>query len=176
MSKFTQLSAVVAAVLLVNVGAARASDAAPVTRADVIAELDAARSSGELAGMAGEDSGSIWLSRQAQERERTAQRTAPLQRSARAAPQGVGCSNAMLSEDSGSFCLAALPNTSTLTRAQVVAELLQARDSGMLQATLGEDSGSMLPSRPAQAAVLRYAGPNVGHPHDPTPATGSVAA
>jgi hypothetical protein len=167
MSKITRLTAAAAAALFTTTGAALAAEASPVTRADVVAELDTARSSGELAAMAGEDSGSIWLANQDQRvaagsgSGTSALRTA----STRAQPQG--CGGAMFAEDSGSFCLALQPSTSRVTRAQVRAELLQARASGVMHAMLAEDSGSMLLSNPQPAAAIRYAGPDGGEQQQP---------
>jgi hypothetical protein len=63
MSKITFLSTVVA-IACVGAGLARADDGAPITRAQVIAEVHAARASGELYAMGAEDSGSFWLSQQ----------------------------------------------------------------------------------------------------------------
>jgi hypothetical protein len=172
MIRFTTFTAVAAAVVVVFASPAQAEDTAPRTRAEVIQELDAARASGELAAMHSEDSGSIWLWRQMQSQAQAPTRGAAAAASAtvRAASRSTGtqpaaggdCSHAMLGEDSGSFCLAALPNTSTLTRAEVLAEVIRARARGELHAGLGEDSGSLgIAGRQGQPA-LRYAGPNVG--------------
>ena len=53
----------------------------------------------------------------------------------------------MHGEDSGSFHLAANRLPSLLTRAQVRAEVLEARAQGLLDAMYGEDSGSVYLAR-----------------------------
>jgi len=157
MSKFTCLSAIVA-IGCVSVGLARAEGATPVTRSQVTAQLDAARNSGELLAMSGEDSGSFWLSSQPQASglARLPVRTeteAARRRSAEAVFHG---------EDSGSMHMAAAPFTSKLTRAEVIAEMQRARGRGELSAMVGEDSGSVQLSRESADRSVLYVGPNVG--------------
>jgi hypothetical protein len=65
MSKLTILTAA-AALSCSAIGLAHADEETPRSRAEVIAELDAARSSGEQDALLGEDSGSAWLAQQAQ--------------------------------------------------------------------------------------------------------------
>ena len=104
---------VAAAVLACLTGGARADDPTPDpythmvmvsarTRADVVAELHAARASGELAMLNGEDSGSFQLAalRQAGTRTRAEVRAEVL------AARQSGELDAMTGEDSGSFHLA----------------------------------------------------------------------
>ncbi len=66
MSKLTILT-VAAALTCAAIGLAHADEETPRTRAEVIAELDAARSSGEQDALLGEDSGSAWLAQQGQQ-------------------------------------------------------------------------------------------------------------
>ncbi|MBC7941357.1 MAG: hypothetical protein H7Z19_16665 [Chitinophagaceae bacterium] len=61
-----------AVIVCVAANPASATDAAP-SRAHVQAELAAARDSGELLAMSGEDSGSFWLARQTQRSSLTRQ-------------------------------------------------------------------------------------------------------
>ncbi|MDP2004172.1 MAG: DUF4148 domain-containing protein [Rubrivivax sp.] len=158
MKKLANLAAAVA-LGIGTFGPARADDAAPPkTRAEVTAELDAARASGELGAMTGEDSGSFHRSRQpftsALSRAQVLAELAAARRSGELA--------AMTGEDSGSAYAALHPAASTVTRAQVVAELLRARTSGERDALVGEDSGSALLSRAYARQVIRYAGPDIG--------------
>ena len=101
MSKFATLAAAIA-IGLAAAGTAHAQDVAtPKSRADAIAELDAARSSGELDALVGEDSGSFFLSR----------RVAPSRLSRDEVRAAVQTANArgeltgMYGEDSGSALL-----------------------------------------------------------------------
>ncbi len=64
MNTFAKLSALVLVSAMLS-GLASAQDEAPLSRAQVMAELNAARASGELDAIGAEDSGSFWLSRQA---------------------------------------------------------------------------------------------------------------
>lgn len=65
MKKLVNLAAAIG-LALSAVGAATADQTAgPKSRVDVVAELNAARSSGELGALAGEDSGSFYLSQKA---------------------------------------------------------------------------------------------------------------
>lgn len=61
MNKLTILTAA-AALSCTAIGLAHADEETPRSRAEVIAELDAARSSGEQQALLGEDSGSMFLS------------------------------------------------------------------------------------------------------------------
>lgn len=84
------------ATTLAAFGSAFADDAALITRAQVMAELRAARASGEAAALVGEDSGSAWR----------AQQTMPsmlLLAQPRAADRDFA--RALLGEDSGSFAM-----------------------------------------------------------------------
>ena len=82
---------------------------------------------------------------------------------------------ALVGEDSGSFYLSRANGTSTLSRAQVREQLLQAKASGEIAAWVGEDSGSAYLSHQVPEHWTRYAGPNMGSDvsvaqHDPQPA------
>jgi hypothetical protein len=102
MSKLIHISAV----LVLAGGAFDASwaqdaEAAPRTRAEVLAELNAARSSGELGAMTGEDSGSFHLARQeAGPTQSRLQVRAELLRA-----RSSGQLDWLSAEDSGSFVL-----------------------------------------------------------------------
>jgi hypothetical protein len=76
--------------------------AASPTRADVRAELDAARASGELYAFTGEDSGSFWLARQVRPSTLTRQAV----RAEVLAARALGLLDLMTGEDSGSVHLA----------------------------------------------------------------------
>lgn len=149
--------ATVAAIAVVSSGLARADDA-PITRAQVIADLNAARASGELAAMAGEDSGSFWLAQRIGRPAQTRQQVV----AEAVLSRGTGHCTTLTGEDSGSMCLASLPFTSQRTRADVLAEVIDARQQGVLYALVGEDSGSAHLSRRGTTAPVIYAGPNVG--------------
>ena len=88
------------------VGTATADETAvPKTRAVVVAELNAARHSGELTAMVGEDSGSFYLSRQTS-------RSGLSRGQVRAhvvAPHRSNNLEWMYGEDSGSFVLSGTP-------------------------------------------------------------------
>ena len=100
MRKFTILSAA-AAITLAGIGLAHADEETPRSRAEVIAELDAARTSGELDALVAEDSGATWLARQAQPSSLTRQQVlADVQ-----AAQLRGDLAALIGEDSGSMFL-----------------------------------------------------------------------
>jgi hypothetical protein len=100
MSKFTILSAA-AAITLAGIGLAHADEEAPRSRAEVIAELDAARSSGELDALVAEDSGSAWLAQQVQPSSLTRQQVLADVKEA----QQRGEMTALVGEDSGSVFL-----------------------------------------------------------------------
>lgn len=100
MSKLTILTAAVA-LSGSAIGLAHADEETPRTRAEVIAELDAARSSGEQHALLGEDSGSAWLAQQAQPSQITRQSVLSQVHEARAR----GDLYALIGEDSGSMFL-----------------------------------------------------------------------
>ena len=88
------------------VGAAAADGSAgPKSRADVVTELNAARSSGELAALVGEDGGSFYLSRQGGISTVTRQQVLADVVAARRS----GNLDWMYGEDSGSFVLSGTP-------------------------------------------------------------------
>jgi hypothetical protein len=137
-------------------GAARADlDAAPKTRAAVVAELQAARASHVLGVMTGEDSGSFYFSQQPL--VTTTTRAQVL--SEAAAERRSGELAALFAEGSGAPMVQA---TSTLTRAQVVAELLRARASGELDWLASEGDGYAPTYGGSAAPAVRYAGPDIG--------------
>jgi Domain of unknown function (DUF4148) len=129
--------ALIAAACICTTASALADSAQERSRAEVIAELDAARADGSLGAIHGEDSGSIRLSQgQAAGGLTRAQVVAEI-RAARAS----GEADSLIGEDSGSFAMARAGYTS-VPRAQVVAELEAAKASGEAAALVGEDSGS----------------------------------
>lgn len=102
MNKLTILSAALATTLA-GIGLAHADEEeTPRSRAEVIAELDAARTSGELEALLGEDSGAAWLARQAQPSSLTRQQV----RADVQAAQTRGELTVLIGEDSGSVFLA----------------------------------------------------------------------
>jgi hypothetical protein len=105
MNKFTTLSAALA-IALVAAGLAQASEEAPRARAEVLAEREAARTSGELVALIGEDSGSAWFAQQAQPSRFTRQEVLADVRAAALR----GDLHALIGEDSGSMFVA-LPAT-----------------------------------------------------------------
>lgn len=118
MNTFAKLSALVLVSAMLS-GLASAQDEAPLSRAQVMAELNAARASGELDAIGAEDSGSFWLSHQAGRSAMTrAQVLADL------AACGKVC-DTMYGEDSGALHMGQQPITSQRSRAEVVAEVLQ---------------------------------------------------
>jgi len=144
MSKFTSLAAAVA-MACVGAGLARADDSAPITRAQVIAELHAARASGELYAMGAEDSGSFWMSQQPWHSTIT---RAQVRAELAAACSDGACMAMTEGEAVPRFHAAAAAAASPLTRAEVSAEAQRA-----------------LHSRLATPAGL-YAGPSLGSGHD----------
>lgn len=98
MNKLITSSAAVA-IALVAAGLARANEEAPLARAEVIAERDAARASGELLALVGEDSGSVWLTQQAQPSRLTRQEVQAQVRTAALR----GDLHALIGEDGGSM-------------------------------------------------------------------------
>ena len=105
MRKLAQLTVAVA-LGFGAIGAATADESAgPNSRADVVAELNAARSSGELAALAGEDSGSFYLARRAGHNTLSRQQVLADVIAARRS----GNLGWMYGEDSGSFVLGGTP-------------------------------------------------------------------
>jgi hypothetical protein len=113
---------------------AQAQTDSPRSRAEVIAEVHAARAAGTLGAYSGEDSGSFHLSRQAGTSRPRAEVVAEL-----TAFRESGAMAAQVPEDQ---FFASQGSPSTLTRAEVVAELTAARAAGELGVLHGEDSGS----------------------------------
>lgn len=148
--KFRALA--VAACLGVAVGSCIAADTQR-TRAEVIAEVQAARAQGTLGVTHGEDSGSLAPARVDAVPDRSrAQVVAELRRQIER-----GELHLWVAEDSGSSWLHKQPHESELTRAQVKAEVVAARVSGELGTLLGEDSGAFHLSRlapPGQAGAV----------------------
>jgi hypothetical protein len=137
-------------------GAALAQQDAPaLSRAQVVAELDAARAAGQLGIMTGEDSGSFYLARQSTP-SGVARADVIAETTAAVAAGQLG---AMTGEDSGSFYLASHSTPGTKTRAEVVAEMQAARAAGELGVMTGEDSGSFyLSQQTVVDSGLRVAG------------------
>ncbi|MBL8312342.1 MAG: DUF4148 domain-containing protein [Rubrivivax sp.] len=100
MSKLTILTAA-AALSCAAIGLAHADEETPRSRAEVIAELDAARSSGQQPALLGEDSGSAWLAQQAQASRLTREVVLAQVHAA----QARGDLHALIGEDSGSVFL-----------------------------------------------------------------------
>lgn len=158
MNKIVNLTAATA-MALAQLGAARADDTeAPRSRAEVVAELAAARAGGALGVMDGEDSGSFHLARQAPVSTLT---RAEVRAAVLAARQGAEAS-VLTSEAGYALEQPAGPTPGARTRAQVVAELLQARASGELAALTAEGSEALHPARTNAAAVIRYVGHDLG--------------
>ena len=156
MNKLSQITAAVSLCLLAS--AAALAEDTPRTRAEVIAELNAARASGELGAFTGEDGGSMFLSRQALPSSLTRAEVIVETRLARVS----GEIDAYTGEDSGSDYLSHHAQASRLTRADVIAETQQARAHGEMAAYSGEDSGSAFISRQLAVPSTRYAGPDIG--------------
>ncbi|MDB6000643.1 MAG: hypothetical protein JWP52_2342 [Rhizobacter sp.] len=127
---------------------AGAAHAGELTRADVTAQLQAARRSGESAALNGEDSGSAYLKSHYHGSEPRAEVKAEL-----AEARADGSLDALTAENSGSDYLIHQEHTSR-SRADVKADLLAARNSGELDALDGEDSGSFYLSHKAAAGNL----------------------
>lgn len=136
MNSFQLTTATIAA--LCAFGSAAAGQDTPRSRADVVAEVQAARAAGTLGVLNGEDSGSFLLSRQ----DTPTGLTRDEVRAQLAAARAAGEVGAMSAEDSGSHFLALHATPGTRSREEVRAEMLAARASGELQAMTGEDSGS----------------------------------
>lgn len=150
--KTIQITLITAACLCA-LGSALADSAEPRSRADVLAELNAARADGTLSAMVGEDSGSFRLSQRQQPSTTTrAQVIAELH-----AARSSGETASLVGEDSGSFLLARAEPSST-TRAQVIEALKAAIASGEAGALIGEDSGaSYLAHRDARDRAMAAA-------------------
>lgn len=153
MSKTFTITAIAAVFFAAACTVAQAGEPA---RAQVRAELAAARASGEMAALHGEDSGSAWLASQAGS-------GGAAQAFKRQAPASDALATALLGEDSGSAYLSATMPVNLLTRAQVLAEMRRARDSGELHALHSEDSGSGFLTRQRAWRDAVYAGPGIGH-------------
>lgn len=135
----SKLHVTAAALAVVAVVAAHAEpDAGALTRQQVVAELEQARTAGTLHAFIGEDSGSFHLSRTAATGGAPRAQVLAALRDARA----DGTLGAMSGEDSGSFHLARTESVGALTRAEVRAAVEAARASGELHAMSGEDSGA----------------------------------
>ena len=105
MKKLAQLAAVVGLGLGVISAATAQDSSGPKSRAEVIAELNAARDSGELTAMVGEDSGSFYLSQKASSSTLSRRQVVADVLKARR----VGDLDWMYGEDSGSFVLSRMP-------------------------------------------------------------------
>lgn len=130
-------------------------DGTLATRTQVRSEMSVARVSGQMEAMHGEDSGSAWLSRQHQPQSRGMAIPRPS-----TGPDAYFA--ALVGEDSGSAYLSSQPAESRLTRAQVKAQVAQARALGELHAMHGEDSGAAFLARQREWIGALYAGPNAG--------------
>ena len=140
------IAAVLALAAVSSAGAQESS------RADVQAELAAARASGAQLAMHGEDSGSAFLSSRM-----TAQTLATREDVAAQRRQASDLDLGLHGEDSGSFAMSRQPVQTVVTREQVSAEL--ARDREAMQALHGEDSGSFYLARhPSLPATVLLAG------------------
>ncbi|MCW5634906.1 MAG: hypothetical protein KIT17_16345 [Rubrivivax sp.] len=100
-----------------------------LTRAEVVAATHAARERGELGVMAGEDSGSFWMSRQP---------VAVTPRAAAVAQASPG----LAGEDGGSFALSRETLADPRTRAEVQAEAALANRLAWTVTVTGEDGGA----------------------------------
>ena len=159
MNSLTILSIVCAAASLLT-AQVQAYESDPTTRAQVIAELNAARASGGMPALVGEDSGSAWLASQ-----RTASTMTRRQaRDDTIAACAQGRCTAMVGEDGGSWLMSMAAAPAQRTRAEVVAEVRQARAQGQACAACGEDSGSAAQSQQQAKSLLRYAGQDAPTP------------
>ncbi|MBK9135411.1 MAG: DUF4148 domain-containing protein [Betaproteobacteria bacterium] len=132
----------------------------PRSRADVIAEVQAARAAGTLEALTGEDSGSFHLAHVANlSRQASAGRTRADVVAEVAEWRSSGAMEAFRAEFEGLVGLGSTLPPSTLTRAEVHGEVLAARASGELDAYAGEDSGSFHLARAGYgAAATAFAG------------------
>ena len=151
------LKSIVIALGVATCGAALAvEEEAPRTRAEVVAERNAALASGWVAAMMGEDSGSFHLARQPWVSTRTRAEVMAELKAARA--DGT---LAELNSEAGGPIYARVQTASSVTRAQVREELRQALASGEVAATHSEAGEAATPLRMAMA-FKRYAGPSPG--------------
>lgn len=160
MNKILNFTAAAAmAVALTQPGTASADDTeASRSRAEVVAELATARASGELGAMDGEDSGSFHLSRQVQNSTLT---RAEVRAAVLASRLGV---EAVVLHSEAGYAMEQPPAemAGARTRAQVLAELRQARASGELAALAAEGHEAVPPYRGRAVPTVRYAGPDAG--------------
>jgi hypothetical protein len=133
---------------------AQAQTDSPRSRAEVIAEVHAARAAGTLGAYAGEDSGSFHLSQQAGTSRPRSEVVAELTQYRESGAMALD-----LAEEAGIVPWGSRLPASTLARAEVQAEVVAARASGELGAYAGEDSGSFrLAARGHAPAATRMAG------------------
>jgi hypothetical protein len=158
MSKFNRTRVAIAGFAVAALSAlstAHAGAVEPLTRAQVVAALDASRASGELAALNSEDGGAFWMSRQIP---------------GLATPSAADCGGldcvVLYAEDSGSFALSKAPQSSGLRRAEVNAQVLAARAQGVLGLLTAEDGGSMSMNRLLAVEPVRHAGQDVRPDHD----------
>lgn len=151
------LKSIVIALGVATCGAALAVDEeAPRTRAEVVAERNAALASGWMAAMNGEDAGSFHLSRQAWVSTRTrAEVVAELK-----AARKDGTLELASSEAGGPIYALAQP-ASPVTRAQVQEELRVAMANGDI-AVQRSEAGEVQTPRRSSATIRHYAGPSLG--------------
>jgi hypothetical protein len=123
-------------------------------QAQQVIVIEGQREAVDPSALIGEDSGSFYLSRQ------TA--AAPSRAAAPAETRSTAMSAALVGEDSGSAYMASLPLGPGMDRAEVVAELDQARASGQLAALVGEDSGSAWLERSRSGMTTARVGPDLG--------------
>jgi hypothetical protein len=133
--KHFQLIGVALAALIATTAGAQTGER---SRAEVVAELHAARAAGLLGVMDGEDSGSFHLSRHPVASTLTRAEV----RAAMLTARHSGETAALTGELAGRH-ITEPAWAGTRTRAEVRAEMLLARASGEMQALSGEDSGSV---------------------------------
>ena len=124
----------------------------PRSRADVVAEVLAARAAGTLGVLAGEDAGSFHMLREPSTSRPRADVVAEL-----AEWRTSGAMAAFRAEFEGLVSQGSTMPPSTLTRAEVRAQVLAARASGELDAYAGDDSGSFHLARVEAAQAAAYA-------------------
>ncbi len=125
------------AMLAAQATLAQADGDRPRSRAEVAAEVLAARAAGTLAAMHGEDSGSFHLARQPFASRPRAEVVAELNEYRESGERA-----AQVAEELAVIFYASRLPPSLLTRAQVRAEAIAARASGEAAAMVGEDSGA----------------------------------
>lgn len=135
--RFTLLALTAAAALAGAVTQVVAQDQSGRSRAEVLAEVHAARAAGTLGALHGEDSGSFHLSRQPSQSRPRADVVAELM-----AYRESGEEAAQVAEELAAMFYARITPPSTLTRAEVHAEVLRAQALGELGVMASEDSGS----------------------------------